>query len=96
MKTCSSLKHTAVVLRIFSDSSYRPTSIAELSMSVYKECSVGWVIFCLIEVCSGTEVLRSNSFSAITGKSYRPVQEYVIGNGYHIYHANVLQDIQAD
>ena len=60
-------------------------------MSIYKVDPIGWVFFFLIEVCIGTEVLHSDSINAITGKSHRPVQEYVIGNGYRIYH--ILQDI---
>ena len=96
MKTSSCLKHTAVVLRIFSDGSYRPTSIAELSMSVYEVDPIDWVIFSLIEVCVGTEVLHSDSINVISGKSYRPIQENIIGIGYRIYHMNILQDIQTD
>jgi hypothetical protein len=65
-------------------------------MSIYKVDPIDWVIFSVIEVCIGTEVLHSDSINAITGKSYRPVQEYVIGNGYRIYHMNILQDIQTD
>ena len=65
-------------------------------MSLYKVDRIAWIIFSLIEVCIGTEVLHSNSINAITGKSYRPVQEYVIGNGYRIYHMNMLQDIKLD
>jgi len=42
------------------------------------------------------EVLHSDSINAITGKSYRSIQEYVIGNGYRIYHMNILQDMQTD
>jgi hypothetical protein len=65
-------------------------------MSVYKVDPIGWIIFSLIEVCIGTEVLHSNSINAITGKSSRPLQEYLIGNGYRIYQMNMSQDIQLD